>query len=61
MAGLYRQKVLALREALAHEDARPQAVEALRGLLDAILLKPEEGAGNSESPSREPGGTFGAA
>lgn len=41
MARLYRQKVMALREALEREDARPQASEALRELLEAIVLTPE--------------------
>jgi hypothetical protein len=41
MADIYRQKVLSLREALQQEDARPKAVEAVRGLLDAIILQPE--------------------
>ncbi len=41
MAEIYRQKVMNLRAALEQEDARPRAVEALRGLLEAIILKPE--------------------
>ena len=40
MADNYRQKVLSLREALQREDARPNVVEAVRGLLDAIILQP---------------------
>ncbi len=41
MAEIYRQKVMNLRAALEQEDARPRAVEALRGLLEAIIFKPE--------------------
>jgi site-specific DNA recombinase len=41
MADIYRQKVVGLREALEQEDARPKAAEAVRGLLDVIILKPE--------------------
>jgi site-specific DNA recombinase len=40
MADLYRQKVAALCESLTCEEARPQASEALRGLLDEIVLEP---------------------
>ena len=42
MADLYRTKVLNLRGALEHEDARPAAADALRGLIDAIVLKPAD-------------------
>jgi site-specific DNA recombinase len=43
MAGLYRQKVTALAEALEHSETRPEASEALRGLIDAIVLTPNQG------------------
>jgi site-specific DNA recombinase len=35
MAGLYRQKVTALAQALEHPETRTEAPEALRGLIDA--------------------------
>src|SRR5438309_4878378 len=43
MAGLYRQKVTALAEALEHPEPRTEASEALRGLIDAIVLTPNQG------------------
>src|SRR5438067_3557164 len=43
MAGLYRQKVTALAEALEHPETRTEASEALRGLIDAIVLTPNQG------------------
>ena len=43
MAGLYRQKVTALAEALEHPETRTEASEALRGLIDAIVLTPNRG------------------
>ena len=43
MAGLYRQKVTALAEALEQPETRTEASEALRGLIDAIVLTPDEG------------------
>jgi site-specific DNA recombinase len=48
MAGLYRQKVTALAEALDHSNTRPEASEAPRDLVDAIVLTPDQ----SEPPSR---------
>ena len=51
MAGLYRQKVTALAEALEHSETRTEASEALRGLIDAIVLTPNQG----EPPSRAGG------
>jgi site-specific DNA recombinase len=48
MSGLYRQKVIALAEALEHPETRTEASEALRGLIDAIVLTPDQG----EPPSR---------
>ncbi len=44
MAELYRQKVTALAHALEHPETRTEASEALRGLIDAIVLTPDEGA-----------------
>jgi hypothetical protein len=44
MANLYRERVAALAEALEHPDTRTEAVEAIRGLIDAIVLTPVEGA-----------------
>src|SRR4051794_18977170 len=43
MAGLYRQKASALAEALEHSETRTEASEALRGLIDAIVLTPNQG------------------
>jgi site-specific DNA recombinase len=42
MAGVYRQKVTALARALEHPE-RTEASEALRGLIDAIVLTPNQG------------------
>ena len=44
MADLYRQKVTTLAEALEQPETRTEATEALRGLVDAIILTPDEGA-----------------
>lgn len=41
MADVYREKVTSLCEALEHEDSRAGAAEAIRGLIEAILLAPE--------------------
>ena len=43
MADLYRQKVTALAEALEHPETRTEASEALRGLIDAVVLTPNQG------------------
>ena len=50
-ADLYRQKVTALAEALEHPETRTEASEALRGLIDGIVLTPNQG----EPPSRAGG------
>jgi site-specific DNA recombinase len=42
MAGLYRQKVTALAEAFEHPETRTEASKALRGLIDAIVLTPDQ-------------------
>ena len=44
MAGLYHQKVTALAEALEHPETRTEASEALRGIIDAIVMTPVDGA-----------------
>ncbi|MGE0448759.1 MAG: hypothetical protein AB7Q29_04165 [Vicinamibacterales bacterium] len=44
MADLYRQKVTTLAQALEHPETRADASEALRGLIAAIVLTPNEGA-----------------
>jgi hypothetical protein len=44
MADLYRQKVTALAQALEFPETRTEAREALRGLIDAVVLTPDEGA-----------------
>src|SRR5262245_46454044 len=43
MADLYRQKVTTLAQALEQPDTRTEATEALRGLIDAIILTPADG------------------
>ena len=43
MADLYRSKVEELASALQREDARLEASEMLRGLIDSIVLMPDEG------------------
>ena len=43
MADLYRTKVEELAAALQREDTRLEASEMLRGLIDSIVLTPEEG------------------
>jgi site-specific DNA recombinase len=43
MADLYRQKVTTLAQALERSDTRTEATEALRGLIDAIILTPADG------------------
>ena len=43
MADLYRSKVEELAAALQREDARLEASEMLRGLIDSIVLMPDEG------------------
>jgi site-specific DNA recombinase len=40
LAALYREKVTSLAAALQHPDSRSEAGEALRGLVDAIVLVP---------------------
>jgi hypothetical protein len=40
LAALYREKVATLASALPNADIRSEAAEALRGLVDAILLVP---------------------
>ena len=40
MAELYQQRVTDLAEALEHPDTRPEAAEAIRGLIDASVLTP---------------------
>jgi chromosome segregation ATPase len=44
MAELYRQKVTTLAQALEHPETRTEATEALRGLIDAIVMRPADGA-----------------
>jgi site-specific DNA recombinase len=44
MAELYRQKVITLAQALERPETRTEATEALRGLIDAIVMTPADGA-----------------
>jgi hypothetical protein len=41
MAKLYRQKVSDIAQALEHPDTRTEAAEAIRGLIDEIVLTPD--------------------
>jgi site-specific DNA recombinase len=43
MARIYRTKVTQLAKALQDPDSRSEATEALRGLVDAIVLTPDQG------------------
>jgi hypothetical protein len=43
MADLYRQKVTALAQVLEHPETRTEASEALRGLIETIVLTPSQG------------------
>jgi hypothetical protein len=43
MADIYRTKVTQLARALQEPESRPEATEALRGLVDAIVLTPDQG------------------
>ena len=43
MAELYRAKVSTLAQALERQETRVEATEALRGLVDAIILTPADG------------------
>jgi hypothetical protein len=43
MAELYRQKVCDLAQALEHPETRTEPADAIRGLVDAIMLVPTEG------------------
>ena len=42
MARIYREKVSKLANALQEPDSRSEATEALRGLVDAIVLTPDQ-------------------
>ena len=42
MARIYRAKVTELAKALQEPDGRSEATEALRGLVDAIVLTPDQ-------------------
>ena len=55
MAELYRQKVTTLAHALEHAETRTEATEALRGLIDAIVLTPDQGELQNRA-ERESGG-----
>jgi hypothetical protein len=43
LTDLYREKVTQLARGLEYEESRTAAAEALRGLIDAIVLTPLEG------------------
>ena len=52
-AGLYRQKVTTLAQVLDHPETCTEASEALRGLIDAIVLTPNQGEPPSRAHRRE--------
>jgi hypothetical protein len=57
MARIYRTKVAELAKALQESDSRCEATEALRGLVDAIVLTPDEGRKELQIELRgQPGG-----
>jgi site-specific DNA recombinase len=43
LAEAYRQKVHALQTSLNDDDSRPQAIEILRGLIERVDVRWEEG------------------
>jgi len=43
MADVYREKVTSLCDALEHAESRAGAADAIRGLIEAILLEPDGG------------------
>jgi hypothetical protein len=43
MSAIYRAKVTELARALQEPESRSEATEALRGLVDAIVLTPDQG------------------
>ena len=49
MADIYRTKVTQLARALQEPESRPEATEALRGLVDAIVLTPDQATRRFES------------
>jgi len=49
MARIYRTKVTELAKALQEPDSRPEATEALRSLVEAIVLTPDKPARRSKS------------
>jgi hypothetical protein len=59
MAELYRQKVTTLAQALEHPETRTEASEALRGLIDAIVLTTGPGRAANRI-KRESGGDAGS-
>jgi hypothetical protein len=57
MADRYREQVTRLAESLENADTRSEAAEVIRGLIDAIVLTPAEGAPDAfgvHSASRSP-------
>ena len=56
MAQLYRQKVTTLAQTLEHPEARTEATEALRGLIDASVMTPAPSADGASilAPASDP-------
>jgi site-specific DNA recombinase len=61
MADLYREKVTQLARGLEHEESRTAAAEALRGLIDAIVLTPQEGQAQNRATGQPGGNAQGSA
>ena len=60
MARIYRMKVTELAKALQEPDTRSEATDVLRGLVDAIVLTPDqERRGPPDRAERESGGHAG--
>ena len=52
LAELYRAKVVALREALAHPEIRDEALGLLRGLITRVVVQRDESGGLDRGPAR---------
>jgi hypothetical protein len=55
MAELYRQTITDLAHALEHSDTRTEAAEAIRTLIDAIVLTERRCSGRARGPAMTEG------
>jgi hypothetical protein len=55
MADLYREKVTQLAQGLQHDESRTGAAEALRSLVNAIILTPEAGGAQNRASGQSGG------